>query len=73
MLWIHPKYLLSAKSTRGYQDEPVPPLPSQLRWLKPLELQQGAEPAASGRGCACGAWGVWAMTKYTGCYLGRSH
>lgn len=35
------------------------PVPSQLRWVKPLELQQGAEPAATGRGCAHGAQGVW--------------
>lgn len=59
MLWIHPKYLLSTKSTRGYQDEPVPPVPSQLRWVK---LQQGAEHTATGRDCACGAWGVWAAS-----------
>lgn len=35
------------------------PVPSQLRWVKPLELQRGAEPAATGRDCTCGARGVW--------------
>lgn len=41
---------------------PCHPVPSQLWWVKPLELQQGAEPTTTGRDCACGAQGVWAAS-----------
>lgn len=37
-------------------------VPSQLQWVKPLELQQRAKPATTSRDCAYGAQGVWAAS-----------